>query len=44
MNYGDGMYAGQFIGALYAEAFFESDPVRLAQKALEAIPGGCQYA
>ncbi|MDW8308702.1 MAG: ADP-ribosylglycohydrolase family protein [Verrucomicrobiales bacterium] len=25
MNYGDGMYAGQFIGALYAEAFFESD-------------------
>ncbi len=44
MNYGDGMYAGQFIGALYAEAFFESDPVRLTQKALEAIPSGCQYA
>ena len=23
MNYGDGVYAGQFMGAMYAEAFFE---------------------
>jgi hypothetical protein len=44
MNYGDGMYAGQFIGALYAEAFFESDPVKLAEAALKAIPAGSQYA
>lgn len=44
MNYGDGMYAGQFIGALYAAAFFESDPVRLTETALQAIPAGCQYA
>ncbi len=44
MNYGDGMYAGQFIGALYAEAFFESDPVKLAEAALKAIPAESQYA
>jgi len=44
MNYGDGMYAGQFMGALYAEAFFESDPVKLVERALQAIPAGSQYA
>ncbi|MBN2507181.1 MAG: ADP-ribosylglycohydrolase family protein [Verrucomicrobia bacterium] len=44
MNYGDGVYAGQFMGALYAEAFFESDPVKLAETALKAIPAGSQYA
>jgi len=44
MNYGDGLYAGQFIGAMYAAAFFEKDPVKIAQTALEAIPQNCQYA
>ncbi len=44
MNYGDGMYAGQFVGAMYAAAFFESDPEKIAQTALEAIPAACQYA
>lgn len=44
MNYGDGMYAGQFIGAMYAAAFFENDPVKIAETALAAIPAGCQYA
>ena len=44
MNYGDGMYAGQFIGAMYAEAFFEKDPVKIVRKALKAIPSGSQYA
>lgn len=44
MNYGDGMYAGQFIGAMYAAAFFENDPVKIAETALEAIPAECQYA
>lgn len=44
MNYGDGMYAGQFIGALYAEAFFESDPVKIIEAGLRAIPAGSQYA
>jgi hypothetical protein len=44
MNYGDGVYAGQFIGAMYAEAFFESDIPTIVEKALAAIPAGCQYA
>jgi hypothetical protein len=44
MNYGDGKYAGQFIGAMYAEAFFENDPVKIAQAALQAIPAESQYA
>jgi hypothetical protein len=44
MNYGDGMYAGQYMGAMYAEAFFESDPVKIARRALQAIPADSQYA
>ena len=31
MNYGDGMYAGQFMGAMYAEAFFEKDLVKVIE-------------
>jgi len=26
-HYADGIYAGQFVGAMYCEAFFEDDPV-----------------
>ncbi len=44
MNYGDGVYAGQFVGAMYAEAFFEDDCVKIVQKALQAIPAESQYA
>ncbi len=44
MNYGDGVYAGQFIGALYAEAFFEKNREKLVEAALKAIPAECQYA
>jgi hypothetical protein len=44
MNYGDGVYAGQFIGAMYAEAYFESDPRRIATTALSAIPAESVYA
>jgi hypothetical protein len=44
MNYGDGVYAGQFMGAMYAEAFFETDVVRIVEAALEAIPAESQYA
>jgi hypothetical protein len=44
MNYADGMYAGQFVGAMYAEAFFETDPVKIAEKALQSIPAESQYA
>ena len=44
MNYGDGMYAGQFVGAMYAAAFFESDPVKIIETALRAIPPDSQHA
>jgi hypothetical protein len=44
VNYGDGLYGGQFIGAMYAEAFFESDPAKIVEKGLRAIPAGSQYA
>ena len=44
MNYGDGMYAGQFIGGMYAEAFFEDDILKIIAAGLECIPAECQYA
>lgn len=44
MNYGDGLYGGQFVGAMYAEAFFENDPAKLVEAGLRAIPAGSQYA
>jgi hypothetical protein len=44
MNYGDGLYAGQFMGAMYAAAFFESDPVKIIENGLAAIPAQSQYA
>ncbi|MDR0697714.1 MAG: ADP-ribosylglycohydrolase family protein [Tannerella sp.] len=44
MNYSDGMYAGQFIGGMYAEAFFESDLLKIIAAGLACIPQGCQYA
>ena len=44
MNYGDGLYAGQFVGAMYAEAFFEKDPAKIVEAGLRAIPAESQYA
>ncbi len=44
MNYGDGLYGGQLFGGMYAEAFFESDPVKLVEAGLRCIPQGSQYA
>ncbi len=44
MNYGDGVYAGQFMGAMYAEAFFEKDVMKLIEAGLEAIPAESRYA
>ena len=43
MNYGDGVYGGQWIAALYSEAFFETDPVKLVTHALKCIPEKSQY-
>jgi hypothetical protein len=44
MNYGDGLYGGQCIGGMYAEAFFTADPVALVEAGLACIPAGSQYA
>jgi hypothetical protein len=44
MNYGDGLYGGQFVAAMYAEAFFESDPLKIILGGLKAIPAQSQYA
>ncbi|MCS7238647.1 MAG: ADP-ribosylglycohydrolase family protein [Thermoguttaceae bacterium] len=44
MNYGDGVYGGQFVGGMYAAAFFESDPVRIVEAGLRCIPQESQYA
>jgi len=44
MNYGDGLYGGQFVGGMYAEAFFEDDPVKCVEAGLKCIPAQCQYA
>ena len=44
MNYGDGVYAGMAMAAMYSEAFFESDPHKLAEHSLKAIPAESSYA
>ncbi|MBL7140012.1 MAG: ADP-ribosylglycohydrolase family protein [Planctomycetes bacterium] len=44
MNYGDGVYGGQFVGGMYAEAFFTADMVEVAKAGLACIPAECQYA
>ena len=44
MNYGDGVYAGQFMGGMYAEAFFQKDPVKIVEAGLACIPRESQYA
>jgi len=43
MNYGDGVYGGIFVAALYAEAFFESDIKAIIEKALLSLPSGSDY-
>ena len=44
MNYGDGLYGGQFVAGMYAEAFFEDDPVSIVKAGLKCIPARSQYA
>jgi hypothetical protein len=43
MNYGDGVYGGIFVGALYSEAYFESDIPKIIEKALLSIPKESDY-
>jgi hypothetical protein len=44
MNYGDGLYGGQFVGGMYAEAFFEDDISMIVAAGLECIPKESRYA
>ena len=44
MNFGDGLYAGQFIGAMYSEAYFTKDRLAIVDAALRYIPSECRYA
>ncbi len=43
MNYGDGLYGGQFVAGMYAEAFFEKDIERVVEAGLRCIPSQSQY-
>jgi hypothetical protein len=43
MNYGDGVYGGIFVAALYAEAYFENDINLIVEKALQSIPDESDY-
>ena len=43
-HYADGIYAGQFVGAMYCEAFFEDDPVKIVEAAIKAIPQQSTFA
>ena len=44
MNYGDGVYGGVFVAALYAEAYFENDIPKIIDKALLSIPAESDYS
>ena len=44
MNYGDGVYGGVFVAALYSEAYFESDIPKIIDKALLTIPAESDYS
>lgn len=44
MNYGDGVYGGVFVSALYAEAYFENDILKIIDKALLTIPAESDYS
>jgi len=43
MNYGDGLYGGQFVAGMYSEAFFEDDIIKIIEAGLRCIPKGSQY-
>jgi hypothetical protein len=43
MNYGDGLYGGIFVAALYSQAFFSNDIPAIVDYALKSIPAGSDY-
>jgi hypothetical protein len=44
MNYGDGVYGGMFISAMYTQAFFASNVREVVESGLKAIPAESLYA
>jgi len=44
MNYGDGVYGGMFIAAMYTQAFFAKNIREVVENGLKAIPAQSQYA
>lgn len=44
MNYGDGVYGGVFVAALYAEAYFDNNISKIIEKALLSIPDESDYS
>ena len=44
MNSGDGLYGGLFVTAMYSAAFFETDPRKVVEAGLAAMPAGSAYA
>jgi hypothetical protein len=44
MNYGDGVYGGMFIAAMYTQAFFAKSVREVVEGGLKAIPPESQYA
>jgi hypothetical protein len=44
MNYGDGVYGGMFISAMYTQAFFAKNVREVIEKGLKAIPAQSEYA
>ncbi|MBN2288374.1 MAG: ADP-ribosylglycohydrolase family protein [Candidatus Glassbacteria bacterium] len=44
MNYGDGVYGGVFVSAMYSHAFVETDIVAVVEKALLSLPPQSKYA
>ncbi len=43
MNYGDGLYGGQFIAGMYSAGFFESNPRKVVEGGLACIPAESTY-
>jgi len=44
MNYGDGVYGGMFVSALYAASYFEDDIPTVLNTALKSLPAESEYA
>jgi len=44
MNYGDGVYGGVFVAAMYTAAFFEKDIHKVIEHGLVCIPDSSNYA